>query len=154
MTYEEVVKKAKQAAKKMDAAKIDGHVAVQFDVVGEGEGAFYVEAADGKVAVEPFEYYDHNCKVRGGADAVLALLSGKLNAEEALSGGQMSLEGDGGKFSAFVSAIKAAPKKKPAAAKAAPAEKAPAKKAPAAKAAPAEKAAPKKAPAKKAAAKK
>lgn len=152
MTYEEVVKKAKQATKKMDAGKIAGHIAIQFDVEGEGEGAFYVEVSNAKVAVEPYEYYDHNCKVRGGADAILALLAGKLNAAEARSEGQIRLEGDEGKFSAFVSAVNAAPKK-PAAPKTATTKKAPAKK-PVAEKAPVKKEVTEKAPAKKEVAKK
>lgn len=127
MTYEEVVKKAKQAAKNIDISAIKDHVAIQIDIEGEGEGAFYIEAADGKVTVEPYEYYEHDCKVKTGADTIVELLSGKLNAEEAMSEGKIQVEGDGGKALALISAVK-----KPAAAKK-PAAKKPAAKKPAAK---------------------
>ena len=97
MSYEEIVKKAKQAAKKLDVKAIEEHIAVQFDIVGDGEGAFYVEVKDGAVSVEPYEYYDNDGKVTASADVILALLSGKLSAEEALAQGSVSVEGDGGK---------------------------------------------------------
>ena len=128
MNYEELVKKAKQAAKKMDVSTINEHIAVQIDVVGEGEGAFYVEVADGKVSVEPYEYYDNDCKVTASADVITALFAGKLNVDEALANGSVYVEGDGGKALAIINALKVAPEKKPAAAKKPAAKKAPAKK--------------------------
>ena len=128
MNYEELVKKAKQATKKMDVSTINEHIAVQIDVVGEGEGAFYVEVADGKVSVEPYEYYDNDCKVTASADVISALFAGKLNVDEALANGSVSVEGDGGKALAIVNALKVAPEKKSAAAKKPAAKKAPVKK--------------------------
>ena len=128
MNYEELVKKAKQAAKKMDVSTIDEHIAVQIDIVGEGEGAFYVEVADGKVSVEPYEYYDNDCKVTASADVITALFAGKLNVDEALANGSVFVEGDGGKALAIVNALKSAPEKKPAAAKKPAAKKPTAKK--------------------------
>ena len=132
MTYEEIVKKAKQAAKNIDGSAIKEHIAVQIDIEGEGEGAFYVEAADRKINVEPYEYYENDCKIKADADTVIALLSGKINAEEAMGDGRIQVEGDGSKVSALVNAVKkAAPKKtvaKKPATKKAPAKKAAAKK--------------------------
>ena len=112
MSYEEVVKKAKQAAKKLDTKEIGEHIAVQFDIVGDGEGAFYVEINDGKVAVEPYEYYDNDGKVIAGADTILAFLSGELNAEDALAQGTVTVEGDGSKVMMLAGAAKTKPEKK------------------------------------------
>ena len=128
MNYEEIVKKAKQEAKKVDASNINEHIAVQIDVVGEGEGAFYVEVADGKVSVEPYEYYDNDCKVTASADVIMTLFAGKLNVDEVLANGSVSFEGDGGKALAIVNALKDAQEKKTAAAKRSAAKKAPVKK--------------------------
>ena len=112
MSYEEIVKKAKQAAKKLDVKAIEEHIAVQFDIVGDGEGAFYVEVKDGAVSVEPYEYYDNDGKVTASADVILALLSGKLSAEEALAQGSVSVEGDGGKVMMLANALKVKAEKK------------------------------------------
>ncbi len=58
MTYEELVQKVKDAAAKADASNIKDHVAFQFNVIGDAAGAFYLEIKDGKVNVEPYEYYE------------------------------------------------------------------------------------------------
>lgn len=133
MTYEEIVKKAKQAAKNIDATAVKEHIAIQIDIEGEGEGAFYVEASEGKIAVEPYEYYENDCKIKADAETIIAVLSGKVKVEDAVSDGRLQAEGDAGKALTIINARKT-PEKKPATKKA-PAKKAPAKK-PAAKKAP------------------
>ena len=60
MTYENLVKEAKKAVKTVDLKTIKEHLAVEFDIEGKGEGAFYVEFTSDKVEVEPYEYYDHD----------------------------------------------------------------------------------------------
>lgn len=117
MTYEEIVKKAKQAAKNIDAKTINEHIAIQIDIEGEGEGAFYIEASEGKIAVEPYEYYENDCKIKADAETIVAVLSGKLKAEDAVSDGKLQVEGDAGKALTLINARKA-PAKKPAAKKA------------------------------------
>ena len=131
MTYEEIVKKAKQAAKNIDSSAIKDHVAIQIDIEGEGEGAFYIEAADGKATVEPYEYYEHDCKIKTDADTITALLSGKLDAEGAMAEGKLQVEGDGSKALALIKAVKKPAAKKATAEK--PAAKKAAAKKPAAK---------------------
>ena len=112
MKYSEVVKTAKKKVSVLDASKIHDHLAIEFDVEGDGEGAFYVELSDGKVQVEPYEYYDNDGKVTASADVILALLSGKLSAEEALAQGSVSVEGDGGKVMMLANALKVKAEKK------------------------------------------
>ncbi len=109
MTFEEIVKKAKQAVKKIDGSAIKDHFAIQIDIEGEGEGAFYIEASEGAVNVEPYEYYENDCKINTDAETFTALLSGKVNAEEAMSDGRIRVEGDGSKVLAIVNSIKTKP---------------------------------------------
>ena len=130
MTYEELVKQVREAYADADASKVDGHVAFQFNVTGEGAGAFYLEVADGKVNVEPYEYYDRDVLVTTSADVILDIASGKLDPVKAYLTGKLKAEGDLGK-AAFLKELGG--KKKPAkkaltkAVKAPAAEKAPAK---------------------------
>lgn len=97
MTYEEVVKKVKTASKKADASKISEHLAFQFNITGEGAGAFYVEIADGKVNVEPYEYYDRTALITGSADTIIKLMTSKLDPVLAFTTGKIKVEGDVGK---------------------------------------------------------
>ena len=43
MTYEELVKKVKKVVEKIDKGAVKEHTAIEIDIEGEGEGAFYVE---------------------------------------------------------------------------------------------------------------
>ena len=77
MTYEQIVEKVKKALNKVDASGVKGHLAVQVDVYGEGEGAFYIEVKDGKVDVQPYEYFDHDLRIRCTAGEIISIVEGK-----------------------------------------------------------------------------
>ncbi len=128
MTYQELVKKLETAYAKADASAITDHVAVQFNVTGEGEGALYLEVADGKIDIQPYEYYDRDAIVTTNASALVDIATGKLNISEAYNRGILYVDGDLHKASLLEKIVlkKAAEKKAPA--KKAPAKKAPAKK--------------------------
>lgn len=97
MTYEEIVANVKAAYADADASQVTGHVAFQFNVTGEGEGAFYVEIKDGKVNVEPYEYYDRDILVTANADTVMGLVNGRIDLVKAYLIGKLKAEGDLGK---------------------------------------------------------
>ena len=133
MTYEEIVAKVKKAYAKADTALVDEHLAVQVDVTGEGEGAFYIEVADGKINVEPWEYLDHDFKIQCTAEEIIAIAEGKKKLGEEVGTGMVYVSRNVDKVAVFdlIVAKKTAAKKAPAK-KAATEEKKAAKK-PAAK---------------------
>ena len=97
MTYEEIVAKAKSIYENADASKVKEHLAIQFNIKGEGEGAFYLEIKDGKAVVEPYQYYDRDVLVTTTADVLIKIASGKLGLEKAYLTGKLSAEGNLGK---------------------------------------------------------
>ena len=97
MTYEELVKKVSDTAGKADAGKIPGHVAFQFNIEGEAAGAFYLEISDGKVSVQPYEYYDRDVLVTCTAETLLKIMDGKLDPIMAFTTKKIRVEGDLGK---------------------------------------------------------
>lgn len=111
MTYEELVAKVKAAYGDVDAGAIKEHVAFQFNVTGEAAGAFYVEIADGKVNVEPYEYHDRDILVTASADTILQLAEGKLDPVKAYFTGKLKAQGDLGK-AGFLKELSEKPKKK------------------------------------------
>lgn len=141
MTYEQIVSSVKKALAKADVSKVKNNIAIQVDIVGEGEGAFYIAVLDGTLAIEPYEYKDNNAKLIISAKDCVDLFNGKLDTK------QINVEGDAEACKNAIKKLVAA--KKPAAKKTA-AKKAPAKKAAAKKPA-AKKPAAKKPAAKKAA---
>lgn len=94
MTYEELVKEVKKNYGALDASNIKEHVAVQFNIEGEAEGAFYVEIADSNVDVEPFEYYDRDAVVTTSADVALSLSSKKVSLKDAYNDETAKVWGD------------------------------------------------------------
>lgn len=93
MTYEEIVEKVKTRLKDVKEDKLNGFLAIQVNVTGEGEGAFYVEVKDGKLSVEPYEYNDRQAKVIMSSENFLKLLEGKLDPVAAFTLGKLKIEG-------------------------------------------------------------
>lgn len=97
MTYEEIFAASKAEFMKNDVSHLQGHLAVQVDITGEGEGAFYIELRDGILHVEPYEYYDHHVKLIASGENFLKIASGEMNAVMAYTTGKLHVEGDLGK---------------------------------------------------------
>ena len=94
MNYEELVANVKKAVKKAKVSKTVGHVAFQFNVEGEAEGAFYLEIADGKINVEPYEYYDRDAIIVTSADVIMQMIEGKLQPRVAYTKELLRVYGD------------------------------------------------------------
>lgn len=93
MTYEEIFTKSKELIMKSDVSKVDGHLAVQVDIEGEGEGAFYIELKDRELHVEPYEYYDNDCKFIISGENFLKMADGKLDPVAAFFDGRLKIDG-------------------------------------------------------------
>lgn len=106
MTYEEIFNGAKELYLSKDVSGIDGHLAVQIDITGEGEGAFYIELLDHKLYVEPYEYYDRDVKFIASAKTFMKLTDGSLDAIAAYTLGKLKIEGSIEKALAFQKIIK------------------------------------------------
>lgn len=94
MTYEEIFEKSKKLILANDSSGIEGHLAVQVDITGEGSGAFYIELLDGKVYVEPYEYHDRDCKLIVSGEDFLSICDGSLDAVKAFTVGSLKIDGD------------------------------------------------------------
>lgn len=94
MTYQELVETLKKTVEVADASMVKDHVAIQFNVTGQAEGAFYLEIVDGKVKIEPYEYYDRDVLVTCPEDIILEILTGKQDFVEAFNEGKIQAEGN------------------------------------------------------------
>lgn len=93
MTYEQIFEKTKQIVMEKDTNGLTGHLAVQINITGEGEGAFYIELKDGKVDVQPYEYYDRDCILIASAENFLKICQGTLDPTVAFTLGKLKVEG-------------------------------------------------------------
>ena len=79
MTYQELVSKLKDTYQEKDASKISEHLAIQFNIQGEAEGALYLEIANGQLHVEPYEYYDRDSLFICSAKTLFQIVDGKTD---------------------------------------------------------------------------
>ena len=95
MTYEQIVSKVKAKYADADASSLSGTVAIQINLTGKNvEGIFYIEAKDGKVNVEPYDYHDNKAIVTVAPTNLLMKLDGKLKPAIAYTTGRVSVDGD------------------------------------------------------------
>ncbi|MCI8408314.1 MAG: SCP2 sterol-binding domain-containing protein [Lachnospiraceae bacterium] len=97
MTYEEVFQKFKDALIDTDVSGVNENLAFQFNITGEGAGSFYAEVKDGKLSIEPYEYYDRNAIFICSADTLFKIMNGKTDPMLAFTLGKLKVEGDLGK---------------------------------------------------------
>ena len=93
MTFETVFQTVKEIFMKADVSTVDEHLAFQFNITGQGEGICYAEAQDGRLYVEPYEYYDRDAIFICSADTLLKLAAGKLDPVFAFTTGKLKVEG-------------------------------------------------------------
>jgi len=94
MTFEEIFSDMKEQFQDTDVSGIKEHLAYQFNIVGEGEGKYYVEVKDGQLHIEPYEYYDRDAVFTAKADVFKKIVSGKLDPVMAVTLQKLKVEGN------------------------------------------------------------
>ena len=93
MTYADFFSEVKSKFMEADISDIKEHLAYQFNIIGEASGIFYVEAKDGKVYVEPYEYYDRDAMFTCEAETLKKIAEGKLDPIWAVTTQKLKVEG-------------------------------------------------------------
>lgn len=93
MTYEQVFEKFKGIFENADVSRIKENLAFQFNITGEGEGAFYAEVKDGKLSIEPYEYYDRDAIFICSAKNLFKIIQGESDPVAAFTLGKLKIEG-------------------------------------------------------------
>lgn len=94
MKYAEFFAAIKSKFMGADVSDIHEHLAYQFNIVGEAEGIFYVEVKEGKLYVEPYEYYDRDAMFTAAADVFMKIAENKLDPVMAFTMQKMKVEGN------------------------------------------------------------
>lgn len=111
MSYEEIINFAKANLKKTVSKNSAENTAVEFNIYGEGEGAFYIEIKDGKVSLEPYEYYDRDAKIIITANELEKIINREKTPDESFSEGSLNVEGNIDKAREILNAFKDPTKK-------------------------------------------
>ena len=94
MTYADMFSKVKGMMMEADVSTVNEHLAYQFNVTGEAEGIFYAEVKEGKLYVEPYEYYDRDAIFICSAETLFKIKEGKLDPVLAVTQGKLKVEGN------------------------------------------------------------
>ena len=94
MTYAEFFSKIRGEFMGADVSDIQEHLAYQFNITGEASGIFYVEVKDGKLHVEPYEYFDRDAMFTGSAETFMKIADGKLDPVAAVGLLKLKVEGN------------------------------------------------------------
>ena len=94
MTYAEFFEKIRDKYMNVDVSDIKEHLAYQFNIIGEAEGIYYVEVKEGKLYVEPYEYFDRDVIFIASADTFMKIAEGKLDPILAVTLQKMRFEGN------------------------------------------------------------
>lgn len=93
MTFYEMFDAAKAGFAKADASSLNDHVAVQIEVTEDGTGIFYVEATNGVLNVQPYDYRDSTASVTLPNSTLFALLRRETTLPEAVAEGTATVKG-------------------------------------------------------------
>ena len=93
MTFFEMFDAAKAGFAKADASDLNGHMAVQIEVTEDGTGIFYVEATDGVLNVQPYDYRDNTASITLPNSTLFALLRRETTLPDAVAAGLASVDG-------------------------------------------------------------
>lgn len=94
MTYADFFSEVKSKFMEADISDITEHLAYQFNITGEASGIFYVEAKEGKIYVEPYEYYDRDAMFTCRAETLRKIAEGKTDPIWAVTTGKLKVEGN------------------------------------------------------------
>ena len=136
MTFEQAFVKIKDKFSNVDLSKLTEDFAIQVNMTDEDcGGAFYIQFADGKLNIEPYDYRDNTADVTLKKMDLYKILDGKLSVQTALEKGKLYVNGNAEHLSVAAGCI-VIPEKKTTKK---PAEKKTVEKKPAEKKAPAKK---------------
>lgn len=95
MTYADFFYEVKGKFMGADVSDIHEHLAFQFNIEDEeAGGAFYVEVKEGRLFVEPYEYYDRDAIFICAPDVLLDIAEGKMDHISAFTEQKLRVEGN------------------------------------------------------------
>ena len=94
MTYADMFSKVKGMFMEADVSDIQEHLAYQFNITGEAHGIFYVEVKEGKLYVEPYEYFARDALFICSAETLFKIAEGKTDPVLAFTLGKLKVEGN------------------------------------------------------------
>ena len=95
MAFIDAYNKIKRTLRTAKADKIVGHLAIQINLTDEdASGIMYLEASDGKLFVEPYDYFERDAMITVNSKDFIEIMTAKLDFDKALEEGVLAIYGD------------------------------------------------------------
>ena len=95
MNFNEAFNNLKEQFKDKDVSNID-NIAFEFRV-NDPEGIFYAEVNNGKLSIEPYNYYNNNCVFSAKYEVFKKIINREISPISAYLTKKLRVEGDLGK---------------------------------------------------------
>ena len=119
MTFIDAYNNVKKTLRTRKPTKIEGHLAIQLNLTDdEASGIMYIEVADGKLNVEPYDYYEKDAMFIVSSKDFIDIMNAKLDFDQALNDGTLSIYGNYDRALEIKTLIRKPANRKPAAQKA------------------------------------
>ena len=116
MAFIDAYNKIKRTLRTAKADKIAGHLAIQINLTDEdASGIMYLEASDGKLFVEPYDYFERDAMITVNSKDFIEIMTAKLDFDKALEEGVLAIYGDIDRALQIKTLIKKPTPRKPAA---------------------------------------
>jgi putative sterol carrier protein len=100
ITFQNIFNEIKEKAASFDGGSYDGFLAIQVTLSDLNE-VFYAEIKDGKLSIEPYEYYDRQANLIISSENFVKMINKKLDPVVAFTTGKLKIEGDIGRATEF-----------------------------------------------------
>ncbi len=95
MTYAEFFSRFKSEFSDIDVSWIHEHLAYQFNIEDKDAGGiFYVEVKEGRLYIEPYEYYDRHACFIAEPDTLMRIAQGEADPVEEFTHHRLRVEGN------------------------------------------------------------
>lgn len=94
MKFEQLFYHIKERFGRVAAAECADHMAFEFRFRDEENAVFYVEMKEGRINVEPYNYYDRDAIIVATGETYYEIITGALNPKIAFALGRLQVEGD------------------------------------------------------------
>ena len=94
MTYADMFSKVKGMLMDADVSDIQNIWHISLTLQERAEGIFYAEVKEGKLYVEPYEYFDRDAMFTCSAETLFKIADGKTDPILAVTLGKLKVEGN------------------------------------------------------------
>ena len=93
MNFEDKFNLLKSRFVDLDVSNVED-VVLEFNITGEGSGTFYAKVKDGKLDIQPYNYYDSDASISANFDIFMKIINKDISPVSAFFKGAIKVKGN------------------------------------------------------------